>query len=590
MEILVINLMRLGDLIQAGPVLRRLRAEHPRARLTFLVMDIFKDPALLLDGVDRLLLFPSLTLAAALDKRGGWSEACSRMCAWFDENLSPPPDLVINLTPNLLGAILTFATGGRELRGFVVDTTRRGYTSPSWASYAMVVSKARTANPFNLVDLFVRGASLTPDGVGLQVTIPPEAQLEADAAIKALALAPGTALVGLLPGASTPERQWPAANFAQTARLLREAHRCHFFIFGSSQEEALGEVIRSQLPAAEVTHCQGRTSIPLLAGHLKRLDLLLTNDTGPMHLAAAVGTPVLAIFLAAARVLDTGPVGEGHIAIEPDLDCHPCLAPCSHPRCHAVVAPEAVAGLGLHLLEKNALSHVVETSDRGKLRLYYSDIDPLGYQVYLPLVRRPLSRRAFWRWAHRLAWAEVLDFHESQSKSLASWVRHILSTRYLPPLDDLGSAAGQQVLEEILELAYQGEETAREIAGLARQGAAFPVRLWQKLDAFAAVDLHLRRLAVDFPELASVVEFFFQEQRKQGESQIVPLARELARAYRGLHRIGTIFLNVIQELVRELSLLCGKEPSRVAQEMHKTKEMPRNHCQNLGWRHAGDYQ
>jgi ADP-heptose:LPS heptosyltransferase len=588
MEILVINLMRLGDLMQTSPVLRRLRAEYPRARLTLLVMDIFNEPALLLDCVDRLLLFPSLTLAASLDGRGGWPEAYSRVRAWFEENLSPPPDLVINLTPNLLGAILTFAAGGSEVRGFAVDTARRGYTSPAWASYAMVVSKARMANPFNLVDLFMRGAGLTPDGAGLQVKVPYEAQTEADAVIKALFLHPDTALVGILPGASTPERQWPAENFAQTARLLRQTRPCHFFIFGSSQEEPLGEVIRSQLPAAEVTLCQGRTSIPVLAAHLKRLDLLLTNDTGPMHLAAAVGTPVLALFLATARVLDTGPAGKGHIAIEPDLDCHPCLAPCSHPRCHAVITPEAVAGLGLHLLEKKPLNQVVEASDWRNLRLYYSDVDPLGYQVYLPLVRRPLTRRAFWLWAHRLAWAEVLDRQESQSELLASWVKHILSTHYLPRLDDLEIATGQQVLGEILELASQGEQTAGEIAGLARQAAAFPVRLWQKLEAFAAIDLHLKRLAVEFPELASVVEFFFQEQRKHGECQIVPLAQELARAYRGLHRIGTIFLNVIQ--AAEITPARGREFAKVAQEVHKNMEMPRNHSQNSGWRHAGDYQ
>lgn len=566
MEILVINLMRLGDLMQAGPVLRGLRAEYPGARVSLLVMDVFREAALLLEGPDRLLLFPSSSLAAAMDGKGDWPEACRLLCSWLKENLDRIPDLVINLSPTFLGAILAFLTAGGAVRGFTVDRTRQGYTSPPWASYAMVVSRARTANPFNLVDLFVREAGLVPDGYGVKVKIPPEAQRQADARIEALGLKPGTALVGLFPGASRPERQWPAENFARTASLLRDQLPCHFFIFGNPQEKPLGEAIRSRLPASEVTDCQGQTPLPLLAAYLRRMDLLVTNDTGPMHLAAAVGTPVLALFLATAKVQDTGPAGRGHVGVEPRLPCHPCVAPCSFPRCHTAVKPSQVAALGICLLNRD-FDKWRESS--AGLRIYCSEVDPRGYQVYLPLFRPRLDKQAFWTWIHRLAWDRTLDAHRSKADALEPWVKQIINSGYQPPVDDLGVVAGRQALAELLDLAFRGEKLARRIVRLAQEKAP-PAQLRQEVEAFAAIDRNLRRLAVEFPEVASLVEFFFQEQRKPTGSELLSLAHKLARAYGELHRMGRIFW----EAVQDLALLASPVWPRAVQEAAPLKRNP----------------
>lgn len=585
MEILVINLMRLGDLIQASPVLRGLRAKYPGARVSLLVMDVFREAALLLEGADRLLLFPSSVLAATLDGKGDWPEACRLLCSWLKENLDRPPDLVINLSPTFLGAILSFLTRGQTARGFAVNRAREVYTSPPWASYAMVVSMARSANPFNLVDLFVREAGLVPDGHGVKVKIPPEAQGQAEACIEALGLKAGTALVGLFPGASRPERQWPAENFARTANLLRGRHPCHFFIFGSPKEQPLGEAIRSCLPASEVTDCQGRTPLPLLAAYLKRMDLLIANDTGPMHLAAAVGTPVLALFLATARVQDTGPAGRGHVAVEPELPCHPCVAPCSFPRCHAAVTPSQVAALGLCLLNRG-LGKWGESS--AGLRIYCSEVDPRGYQTYLPLFRPCLDKQAFWTWIHRLAWDRILDTDGSKADALGPWVKQIISSSYQPPVADLGVAAGRRALAELLELASRGERRARQIIKLAEEKAT-PARLQQEVEAFVAIDRNLRRLGVEFPEIASLVEFFFQEQRKSTGSEVSVLAQELAQAYGELHKTGRIFLEAVQELAALTSPVWPKAIQEAAQ-LKQDPEVFNTPQSYRGWLHAGNDQ
>ena len=113
-----------------------------------------------------------------LDQEGGWPEAARLLGEWLRESFPQPPDLVVNLTPNGLGGTLAYATGAREIRGMAAYRTWELGNRPDWASYALVVSRARQTNPFNLVDLFLREGGLTPDGRGLELAVPPEAKAE----------------------------------------------------------------------------------------------------------------------------------------------------------------------------------------------------------------------------------------------------------------------------------------------------------------------------------------------------------------------------------------------------------------------------
>ena len=559
MDILVINLMRLGDLVQTSPVLRRLRAVYPKGRITLVVMDLFQETARLLPGVDRFVTFSSASLAALLDQEEGWPTAAQRLEEWLRESFPRPPDLVINLTPNRLGGILAYATGAPEIRGMAVNRGWELITQPDWASYALIISRARQANPFNLVDLFLREGGLTPDGQGLEVAVPPEAERGAKDFLMGLNLPAETALIGMLPGASQPERCWPPEQFAQAALMLMEKHSCHFFFFGSAGEATLAKAITQRLPTTATTLLMGRTSLAVLAAHLKQLDLLITNDTGPMHLAAAVGTPTVALFLASARVQDTGPVGKGHVILEPRLDCHPCLTPCPRPHCQQAISPEAVSWWADKLLTKEILEPLDDANLWPATRVYLPTTDPFGYHTFLPLVRRPLNQRNFWLWLHRVVWGQELDGSTLPLSPLREWLEKILFRHYLPAREDLGLVTGQTYLSELCQIAREGEDLTQEILRLAGNCREFPVRLWQKSEAFRSLDQGLRRIGVACPELAALVEFFFQEQRDKDDTELIPLARELQRAYAHLKQVGELALVSLAELQVTLGLREGGE-------------------------------
>jgi ADP-heptose:LPS heptosyltransferase len=157
----------------------------------------------------------------------------------------------------------------------------------------------------------------------------------------------GVAALALCPGAEYgPAKRWPLDRFAKAALAVADETPVEWTLVGSPSETALG----AELAAMMNGRCRnrvGETSLTELMDVLAGSKLLLTNDTGTMHLAAALGTPVIAIF-GSTEPAWTGPVGPGHAVIRRHVDCSPCfLQVCprkSEPyRCFDAVTPEAVA-------------------------------------------------------------------------------------------------------------------------------------------------------------------------------------------------------------------------------------------------------
>jgi len=148
-------------------------------------------------------------------------------------------------------------------------------------------------------------------------------------------------LVVLHPGARWPTKVWPAASWARLAdRLIREKGLA-VVITGSAADRELAAQIVAQM-REQALNLAGRTSLAELAGIMQQARLAVTADTGPMHLAAALGTKVVAIFGPTAPGR-TGPFGPGHRVVRLGLACSPCFQRhCPEPRCLTGLSPEAV--------------------------------------------------------------------------------------------------------------------------------------------------------------------------------------------------------------------------------------------------------
>jgi len=121
--------------------------------------------------------------------------------------------------------------------------------------------------------------------------------------------------LGIAPRSRWPAKDWPVEKFVEVVAALRERVNVDVVLFGGPADEALGSDMAKRIGERVWNEC-GKSPLLHLGAQLKEVDVLLSNDSGPMHFAAAVGTPVVALFGPTDPAL-TGPVGENHKVIRP---------------------------------------------------------------------------------------------------------------------------------------------------------------------------------------------------------------------------------------------------------------------------------
>ncbi len=166
---------------------------------------------------------------------------------------------------------------------------------------------------------------------------------------KVLAAAPPR--IALAPCSRWVTKNWPAANFIATAQALREQTRATFFLVGAPEDKPVCDQIAAALGPAAMNLC-GQTSLVELGGVMRAMDLAVTVDTGPMHVAAAAGVPVLALF-GPTDPQRTGPYGSRHRVVTAPVDCAPCFSDQCRRQdvaCLTHLAPEVVAAAALEML------------------------------------------------------------------------------------------------------------------------------------------------------------------------------------------------------------------------------------------------
>jgi len=409
-RILIVNLTRFGDLLQTSPAVAALRERHPATHLTLLADKNFADVCESIPGIDRVYRVDLDHLGHLLVDGG------ERLCEAYRyveeviaELRAARFDLALNFSSSRMTAVFMGLLGARETRGWSVSTDGMRVIRHPWACLFATMCLNRQMACFNLVDCYRAMAGGLGATRRLLYEVSPPAREFADRSLEQGGLRTGERLVALQLGASKAIRQWPKESFAALGRLLVEAgHRV--VLIGGGGDRPLAAEVAARLGERAIDLC-GKTRIPELAAVLARADALVTGDTGPMHMAAAVGTPIVGLFFGPALPFDTGPYGEDHVLLHAAVGCAPCNhnVSCLAPFCRTEITPEMAAAAVIHRIggDWGALDAVARAS--GEVRIYRSRFDRHGYFACEPLGGRPLAREDHLRRAYRATFLSVLE-------------------------------------------------------------------------------------------------------------------------------------------------------------------------------------
>jgi heptosyltransferase-2 len=185
----------------------------------------------------------------------------------------------------------------------------------------------------------------------IQIEASPEERATARALLESRGIPPGVAFLVLNPGAAYGSaKRWLEDRFAKTAEILAEELDLRIALIGSEAERTVAEQIAAKI-RRKTTVLNGMTTLETLIGVLAESSLMITNDSGPMHIAAALGIPTVAVFGSTDERV-TGPSGPRTRIVKKPVECSPCLlrdCPIDH-RCMNAVTVEDVCRAARELI------------------------------------------------------------------------------------------------------------------------------------------------------------------------------------------------------------------------------------------------
>lgn len=354
-KILIIRLSAIGDILLATPLLRALRQKHPQATLDVVVKENFAEVLRYHPAVDHLY---------EMDPAGGWIGLRSLGKRLQQEHY----DVVLDIHKNFRSRYLAYAAKPRRVLRHRKHILRR------WLLVKTKINFMRGIPPIYqryLAAAAPLGTEATPaPGLGqwLELFWSDNEEQKAGQALAENNWQPHVPLIGLAPGAGYFTKRWPPEYFGQLAvQFLRLGNQVA--ILGGPQDAGLAQIVAKHVESAQKLSADseqlparfidltGALSLLASAAVIKRCQLLIANDSGLMHMAEAVGTPLIAIFGSTTRELGFFPqCAASRIVENRDLACRPCShlgyhqCPRGHFRCMREILPDQIRAMAQEVL------------------------------------------------------------------------------------------------------------------------------------------------------------------------------------------------------------------------------------------------
>uniref|UniRef100_UPI00405606C7 lipopolysaccharide heptosyltransferase II n=1 Tax=Candidatus Electronema sp. TaxID=2698783 RepID=UPI00405606C7 len=336
-RILVRSTNWIGDAVMTTPAARSIRRNFPNAQITLLALPWVADVFAACPHVDRILLY---------DKQGRHYGLQGKLRLAAELRVEKF-DLAILLQNAFEAALIAWLARIPARAGYSTDG--RGLLLTHSVRKHPEIGKKHQVHYYQEM--------LAGLGLGLEEDTPelflaPAAAQEADALIAQALRGEKAPVIGLNPGAAYgPAKRWPIAKYAALAKALAAATGGLIVVFGTKADQQAATEIAAAA-GGRTLDLTGKTSLALALACIARCDVFVTNDSGLMHVAAALNTPLAAVFGSTDHIA-TGPFSERAAVIRHPLPCSPCMkthCPQGHLRCMELVSVEEVQQAALALL------------------------------------------------------------------------------------------------------------------------------------------------------------------------------------------------------------------------------------------------
>jgi lipopolysaccharide heptosyltransferase II len=316
----------IGDAVLLIPAIKEIKSAYPKARIDLLCEKRNHEIFELCSEIDSVLLYDSYKgLISAL--RGRY-------------------DVVIDSEQSyILSAVVAYLTRAPIRIGFATNDRKKLFSTPT--SYK--------EDEHEMYSFFRLVSALVPDPAFKEgtafISIPSELSNRIEPHIGE---AYGKKLVAIFPGGSTPEKRWPPKRFREVAEKLTDAGYAIATVGGKADGNIGDEITRGLSPAVNLC---GSLSLPETTALLNRAALLITGDSGILHIAFAVGTATLSLF-GPGNEIKWAPRGDIHQALSSNIDCRPCtkfgnIPPCRRSiECMLLIDSSKVFKKAIKLIER----------------------------------------------------------------------------------------------------------------------------------------------------------------------------------------------------------------------------------------------
>ncbi len=568
-NIIILNLTRMGDLIQSTALFKKIKLIYPESRVKLIISKEFEEIAPFLPYVDEIKPIDVTGLSELL-KANNFDltiDVLKALADMFDGILQVNYDLAVNLSHDEFSVYFLYILNSLKNIGISVNREGTIISNDEMIAYIFSAVKNRKVSVLNLVDLYERTikTNKTQNKQHVNKIYLDTKKIDEEhngnkefEVLKKYGIEESDNIVSFAIGASTELKKWRYDYFAELAKMFLNGDiKTKIVLLGANYDVKAGGFIESIVANERLINLTGKTSVADLVYIVRRSNLLITHDTGTMHIGVAVGTKLIVIYTGNVGFLETGPYAENRLLVIPDIGCFPCdfNLKCLNPVCQGLIKPEYIYDMSLMVLEKeNDYAQKLSDYKNSGIIPYLSRFDSKKFIDYLPAVKIKLNFKDLKLKILKLSLEHYYegDFWIIDENEIELFLDCFEGIEYNLSLDieeELKS------VENLIVLCKRGMSETKKMINLALQDPFNSDRIEEYTGNIKSIDFELKYISSVYDDLSLFNQIHVINQNSSASYDLFGLALDSLKYYSRyklqlniFKKVSLMFLNKIKNL------------------------------------------